>query len=78
MSKADDLRKETTESGKRGDKTKSLKEGALEHKREKALNEMADNTRIGWTGSRSRKLKMTHPKRPRDPEPARQNLRDAV
>jgi hypothetical protein len=43
MSKADDLRKEATESGKRGDKTKSLKEGALEHKREKALNEMADN-----------------------------------
>jgi hypothetical protein len=42
-SKADDLRKEATESGKRGDKTKSLKEGALEHKREKALNEMADN-----------------------------------
>jgi hypothetical protein len=43
MSKADDLRKEATESGKRGDKTKALKEGALEHKREKALNEMADN-----------------------------------
>jgi hypothetical protein len=43
MSKADDLRKEAKESGKRGDKTKSLKEGAREHKREKALNDMADN-----------------------------------
>jgi hypothetical protein len=43
MSKADDLRKEAKDSGKRGDKTKSLKEGAREHKREKALNDMADN-----------------------------------
>ena len=43
MSKADDLRKEAKEAGKRGDKTKSLKEGAREHKREKALNDMADN-----------------------------------
>ena len=43
MSKADDLRKDATEAGKRGDKTKSLKEGAREHKREKALNDMADN-----------------------------------
>jgi hypothetical protein len=43
MSKSDDLRKEAKEAGKRGDKTKSLKEGAREHKREKALNDMADN-----------------------------------
>ena len=43
MSKADDLRKEAKQAGKRGDKTKSLKEGAREHKREKALNDMADN-----------------------------------
>ena len=41
MSKADDLRKEAEESGKRGDK--ALNEGAREHKREKALNDMADN-----------------------------------
>ena len=43
MSKSDDFRKEAKEAGKRGDKTKSLKEGAREHKREKALNDMADN-----------------------------------
>jgi hypothetical protein len=43
MSKADDLRKEAKEAGKLGDKTKSLREGAREHKREKALNDMADN-----------------------------------
>jgi hypothetical protein len=30
----------TKEAGKHGDKTKSLKEGAREHKREKALNDM--------------------------------------
>jgi hypothetical protein len=34
MSKSDDLRKEAKEAGKRGDKTKSLKEGSREHKRE--------------------------------------------
>jgi hypothetical protein len=43
MSKAEDLRKQAKEAGKRGDKTKSLKEGAQEHRREKALNDMADN-----------------------------------
>jgi hypothetical protein len=43
MSKSDDFRKEAKEAGKRGDKTKSLKEGAREHKREKALNDMANN-----------------------------------
>jgi hypothetical protein len=43
MSKADDFRKEAKESGKRGHKTKSLKEGAREHRREKALNDLADN-----------------------------------
>jgi len=43
MSKADDLRKEAKEAGKRGDKSKSLREGATERKREQALNEMADN-----------------------------------
>ncbi|SDJ89895.1 hypothetical protein SAMN05444171_0458 [Bradyrhizobium lablabi] len=37
MSKADDLRKEAEEAGKRGDKSKSLRKGALEHRREKAL-----------------------------------------
>ena len=37
MSKAaDELRQLAKEAGKRGDKTKSLKEGAREHKREKA------------------------------------------
>jgi hypothetical protein len=43
MAKAEDLRKQAEEAGKRGDKTKSLKEGAREHRREKALNDMADN-----------------------------------
>jgi hypothetical protein len=43
MSKADDLRKEAKEAGKRGDKSKSLREGAKEHRREQALNDMADN-----------------------------------
>ena len=43
MSKSDDLRKQAKEAGERGDKTKSLKEGAAEHKREKSLNDMADN-----------------------------------
>ena len=43
MTKAEDLRDQAKEAGKRGDKTKSLKEGAREHKREKALNDMADN-----------------------------------
>jgi hypothetical protein len=43
MSKADDLRKEAEEAGKRGDKSKSLRKGAQEHKREKALNDLADN-----------------------------------
>ena len=44
MSKAaDELRQKAKEAGQRGDKTKSLKEGAREHKREKALNDMADN-----------------------------------
>jgi hypothetical protein len=53
MSKSDDLRKEAKEAGKRGDKTKSLKEGAREHKREKAIWR---TMRIGWMGNRSRKL----------------------
>ncbi len=43
MSKADDLRKQAEEAGKRGDKSKSLREGAQQRKREKALNDMADN-----------------------------------
>lgn len=43
MSKADDLRKEAEAAGKRGDKSKSLRKGAQERKREKALNDMADN-----------------------------------
>ncbi|QDM14591.1 hypothetical protein FNL55_00430 [Tardiphaga sp. vice352] len=43
MSKAEDLRKRAEEAGKRGDKTRSLKQGAQEHRREKALNDMADN-----------------------------------
>jgi hypothetical protein len=43
MSKADDLRKEAKEAGKRGDRTKSLREGVRERMREKALNDMADN-----------------------------------
>jgi hypothetical protein len=41
MSKAEDLRKEAEEAGKRGDK--SLRKGAQERRREKALNDMADN-----------------------------------
>lgn len=41
MSKSDDLRKEAKEAGKHGDK--SLKEGSREHKRAKALNDLADN-----------------------------------
>ena len=43
MSKADDLRKEAKEAGKRGDRSKSLREGATERRREQALNDMADN-----------------------------------
>lgn len=43
MSKAEDLRKQAKEAGKRGTKSKSLREGAQERKREKALNDMADN-----------------------------------
>lgn len=44
MSKAaDDLRKQAEEAGVRGDKTKSLREGFKEHKRERALNDLADN-----------------------------------
>lgn len=43
MSKADELRQKAEEAGERGDKTKSLKEGALEHKRETALKDLADN-----------------------------------
>jgi hypothetical protein len=43
MSKSDDLRNLATEAGKRGDKSKSLREGAKEHRIEKALNDMADN-----------------------------------
>ena len=43
MSKADDLRKEAEEAGKRGDKSKSLREGAQARRRERALNDMADN-----------------------------------
>ena len=43
MSKADDLRKEAKEAGKRGDESKSLRKGATERKREQALNDMADN-----------------------------------
>jgi hypothetical protein len=43
MSKSDDLRQEAIAAGTRGDQTKSLREGAKQHKREKALNDMADN-----------------------------------
>jgi hypothetical protein len=44
MSKAaDELRQRAKEAGKRGTESKSLKEGALERKRQKALNDMADN-----------------------------------
>jgi hypothetical protein len=43
MSKADDLRKEAKEAGKRGHKSKSLKEGARQRGLESALNDMADN-----------------------------------
>ena len=43
MSKADDLRKQAEEAGKRGDESKSLRRGAQERKREKALNDLADN-----------------------------------
>jgi hypothetical protein len=43
LSKAEDLREQATDAGKRGDKTKSIREGAQEHKRERALNDMADN-----------------------------------
>ena len=43
MSKADDLRNQAEQAGKRGNKSKSLREGAKEHKREKALNDLADN-----------------------------------
>ena len=43
MCKADDLRKEAKEAGKRGDKSKSLRQGAQERKRKQALNNMADN-----------------------------------
>lgn len=43
MSKSDDLRNLAKEAGKRGDKSKSLREGAREHRIEKALNDMADN-----------------------------------
>jgi len=43
MSKADDLRKEAKEAGKRGDESKSLRKGATKRKREQALSDMADN-----------------------------------
>jgi hypothetical protein len=43
MSKAEDLRKQAKEAGKRGVKSRSLREGAQERKRENALNDMADN-----------------------------------
>jgi hypothetical protein len=43
MAKAEDLRKQAEEAGKRGDKSKSLRKGAQERRREKALNDMADN-----------------------------------
>jgi hypothetical protein len=38
MSKADDLRKEAKEAGKRGHKSKSLKEGAHQRRLERGLN----------------------------------------
>ena len=40
---ADELRQRAKEAGKCGDKTKSPKEGAREHKRERALNDLAEN-----------------------------------
>jgi hypothetical protein len=43
MSRADELRQQAKEAGERGDKAKSLREGAFERRREKALNEMAEN-----------------------------------
>ena len=43
VSKAEDLRKQAKEAGKRGAKSRSLREGAQERKRENALNDMADN-----------------------------------
>ena len=43
MSKSGDLRKQAEEAGKRGDESKSLRKGAEERRREKALNDMADN-----------------------------------
>ncbi|QND69845.1 hypothetical protein [Tardiphaga robiniae] len=52
MSKAEDLREQATDAGKRGDKTKSLREGAREHRREKALNDMADNE--DWLDGKSK------------------------
>jgi hypothetical protein len=43
VSKSEDLRKQAEEAGKRGDESKSLRKGAEERRREKALNDMADN-----------------------------------
>jgi hypothetical protein len=40
---ADDLRRKAKEAGERGDKTRSLKEGAKERKLQRALNDLADN-----------------------------------
>jgi len=55
MSKADDLRKEAREAGKRGDESKSLRKGATERKREQALNDMADNE--DWLDGKKQKPK---------------------
>jgi hypothetical protein len=43
MSKSDDLRSQAKEADQRGTKTRSLREGADQHKRAKALNDLADN-----------------------------------
>lgn len=43
MSKADDYRKRAQEADERVKSTKSLKAGAVERKRRKALTDMADN-----------------------------------
>jgi hypothetical protein len=43
MSKVDELRRQAAEAGEKVRKSKSLSESAIERKREKGLNQLADN-----------------------------------
>ena len=43
MTKADELRQQADDAGKKARETKSLTESVLQHKREKGLNQLADN-----------------------------------